>query len=339
MSTSVFVSGATGFIAQHIIKFLLTKGYNVVGSVRSAAKGDHVKKLFASDAFTYEIVSDIVAPGAFDQALKNHPEVTVFLHTASPVTFNVTDIEAELLKPAVEGTKNVLQAIKVYGPQIKNVVVTSSVVAMFDYFKLKDASFTVSEASWNPITWEQSKQNPFFGYFGSKKFAEKAVWDFIEQENPTYTVNFINPGYVFGPQAFDSEVKQELNSSSEIINNLLKLSPDSDVPEVVGPFIDVRDVAKAHLAAFENALSKERLLLYSEIFTAPRLIGILAENFDSLKGQLPVGKEAASNAEGSAFDNTNTKQLLAFPFIDLKTSVVDSVAQILKAKGKASHGQ
>lgn len=32
--TSVFISGATGFIAQHIISQLLTKGYSVVGSVR-----------------------------------------------------------------------------------------------------------------------------------------------------------------------------------------------------------------------------------------------------------------------------------------------------------------
>ena len=46
-----------------------------------------------SENFTYEIVKDIAVKGAFDDALKKHPEVTVFLHTASPFHFNVTDIE------------------------------------------------------------------------------------------------------------------------------------------------------------------------------------------------------------------------------------------------------
>ena len=54
-----------------------------------------------SENFTYEIVKDIAVKGAFDDALKKHPEVTVFLHTASPFHFNVTDIEkllTQLLK-------------------------------------------------------------------------------------------------------------------------------------------------------------------------------------------------------------------------------------------------
>lgn len=334
MSTSVFVTGATGFIAQHVIKLLLSKGYKVVGTVRSAAKGDHLKTLFSTDNFSYEVVSDIVSTGAFDKALENHPEVTVFLHTASPVSFSVENVEEELLKPAVEGTKNVLSAIKAHGPQIKHVVVTSSVVSMFDASRLKDPTYTLSEKSWNPITWEESKSNSTFGYFGSKKFAEKAAWDFVESEKPSYTLNFVNPLYVFGPQAFDSEVKDELNLSAEIINKLLKLDPNATIPENDGVFIDVRDVAKAHLAAFENGFSNERLLLSSQAFTSQALLDILNQNFEELKGKLPVGNPGDYlNADPvSTVDNKKTKQLLGFPLVDLQTSVVDSVSQILKAK-------
>ena len=48
MSTpiTVIVSGATGFIAQHVVKQLLAKNYQVIGTVRSTAKGDHLLKLF-----------------------------------------------------------------------------------------------------------------------------------------------------------------------------------------------------------------------------------------------------------------------------------------------------
>ncbi|KAM9898575.1 hypothetical protein OXX69_009814, partial [Metschnikowia pulcherrima] len=157
MSTSVFVSGATGFIAQHIVQLLLSKGYSVVGTVRSAEKGDHLTKLFNSDKFSYEIVPDVEPVGAFDEALKKHPEVTVFLHTASPFHFKATNVEEELLKPAVNGTKNALSAIQKYGPQITKVVVTSSYAAIATAELVTDPNHTNTEESWNTISWEDSQ--------------------------------------------------------------------------------------------------------------------------------------------------------------------------------------
>ncbi|OBA24048.1 NAD(P)-binding protein [Metschnikowia bicuspidata var. bicuspidata NRRL YB-4993] len=336
MTTSVFVSGATGYIAQHVIKLLVTKGYNVVGSVRTAEKGKNLVKLFDTGSFTYEVVPKLEAPGAFDQALEKHPEVSVFLHTASPVSFNVQDVEKELLLPAVEGTKNVFSAIKAHGSQIKHVVVTSSVAALLNPARNQDPTFTVNEDSWNPITWEQAKENAMNGYFGSKKFAEKAAWDFLESEKPNFTLNTVLPVYVFGPQAFDSEVKGELNYSAEIINKLLKLGPNDEVPAQQGAFVDVRDVAKAHLAAFEGGLSNQRLLLRTGGFTAQRVLDIINAKFVNLRGQLPTGTPEKGEPEntGSKTDNSRTKELLNYPAIDLENCVVDSVTQLVKSQKK-----
>ncbi|KAM9904346.1 hypothetical protein OXX79_002805 [Metschnikowia pulcherrima] len=335
MTTSVFVSGATGYIAQHILKSLVAKNYNVVGSVRTAEKGEKMKKLLASDKFSFEVVPDVEPAGAFDEALKKHPEVTVFLHTASPVQFQIKDIEQELLKPAINGTKNALSAIQAYGPQIKNVVVTSSYSAILTASKQSDPSFVATEESWNPITWEEAKTDPQSGYNASKTFAEKALWDFVKTEKPNFKVNVVNPVYVFGPQAFDAEVKGELNFSAEIINKLLKLKPDSDVPSDQGGFVDVRDVAKAHLAAFEKGFSNERLFMVSERFAGQDLLDILNENFPSLKGKIPVGKPGAGEevkAGRCKLDNSKTRELLGFPLIDLKTCVVDSLNQIFRTR-------
>lgn len=337
--TTVFVSGATGFIAQHIVQLLISKGYNVVGTVRSTEKGEHLKKLLASDNFSYEIVKDVEPAGAFDEALKNHPEVTVFLHTASPFHFKVTDVEKELLYPAINGTKNALNAIKAHGPQIKHVVVTSSYAAIMDLAKVRDAKQVDTEETWNPITWEQAKENPLAGYVASKTFAEKAAWDFVKTEKPNFTINYVNPVYVFGPQAFDSEVKSELNTSSEIINSLLSLNKDSEdkLPEHAGSFIDVRDVAKAHLVAFEKELSNQRLILSEAKFTTQDLLDVLNDNFDSLKGKLPVGKPGSGKLileNTASIDNSKTREILGFPLIDLKNSVVDTVTQILEARGQ-----
>ncbi|KAM9887804.1 hypothetical protein OXX69_013228, partial [Metschnikowia pulcherrima] len=109
------------------------------------------------------------------------------------------------------------------------------------------------------------------GTLGRRNLPKKAAWEFYENEKPDYTLNVVNPVYVFGPQAFDAEVKENLNVSAEVINKLLKLQPDSPLPEEKGGFVDVRDVAKAHVAAFENGFNKKRLLLYSEKFTAQKL--------------------------------------------------------------------
>ena len=40
-STSVFVSGASGYIAQELVKQLIQKNYKVVGTVRSNEKVIH----------------------------------------------------------------------------------------------------------------------------------------------------------------------------------------------------------------------------------------------------------------------------------------------------------
>lgn len=336
MAKTVFVSGATGFIAQHIDKLLLEKGYKVVGSVRSESKGEHLAKLLNSPNFSYEIVPDVETAGAFDEALKKHPEVSVFLHTASPFHFKATDIEEELLKPAVNGTKNALAAIKKYGSQITNVVVTSSYAAISTAGKETDPSHINNEESWNEITWEDSKKDSFSGYRGSKKFAEKAAWDFVAAEKPSFTINYVNPSFVFGPQAFDSEVKDSLNTSSEILNNLLKLSPDSPVPPVKGGFVDVRDVAKAHLVAFEKPISNQRLLLNSDRFSGQDLLDVLNADFPELKGKIPVGEKGAGKAVNDALCkivNDKTREILGFQLLDLKTTVGDSIKQIINAKG------
>ena len=57
----VLVSGATGYIAAWVVQNLLERGYAVRGTVRSVAKGDFLKKAFASygDRFELVVVEDI----------------------------------------------------------------------------------------------------------------------------------------------------------------------------------------------------------------------------------------------------------------------------------------
>lgn len=60
-SGKVLVSGANGYIAVWIVKFLLEQGFSVRGTVRSEAKTKHLKELFKSygDKLELVIVEDI----------------------------------------------------------------------------------------------------------------------------------------------------------------------------------------------------------------------------------------------------------------------------------------
>lgn len=105
---------------------------------------------------------------------------------------------------------------------------------------------------------------------------------------------------------------------------------DKIEPDYHSVYVDVRDVAKAHLIAFQKELSGERLGLSEGRFSSQQILDILNEKFPQLnisKGPDP-GKE--DTRPGALFDNSRSKKLLGFRFTGLGQSVCDSVAQVLK---------
>ena len=323
MAVTAFVSGASGFVAQHIVKQLLEKGYNVVGSVRSESKGENLKKNFGTN-FAYEIVEDLGTEGAFDRALKKHPEVTVFLHTASPATFVVEDNERDIILPAINGTINVLKAIKSSAPQIDKVIITSSIVTQIDFGNFSAAA---SEDTWNPITHEVALQSGRTAYAYSKTFAEKAAIDFVEKEKPHFTVSTVHPVLVLGPQAFDLEAKGELKSTSKMLSELLKLK-DGEVPVAAFPYVDVRDVAAAHLIEIEKPSNGLRVITYSGRFTNQSALNIINKHFPELN--LIKGLPTENLTGGTPVIADKSKEYLGLTYISLEKTVVDTIKQYLE---------
>ena len=332
-TTTVFLSGATGYIAQHIIVQLLSKGYNVVGSVRSQEKGEKLKSTYG-EQFQYVVVPSLDQKGAFDEALKQHPEATIFLHTASPVTFSSEDNEKDILIPAIEGTRNALQAIYDHAPQIKRVVLTSSTVSLADIDDFQIPSLKLNEESWASVTYEDGKtKDAMTAYWASKKYAEKAAWAFVESNKPNFALSAVLPSYVFGPQAHDAEAKGQMNLTAEVFASVYRLSKNDEVPEVAGPFVDVRDVAKAHIVAFEKDEAKgQRIITSSARFNAQLILNIIRDKFPDLREKLPVGVPANGDvSEFVRWDDQKSKNLLGFEFSDLEKVVVDTIEQVIRA--------
>lgn len=342
-SSTVLVTGGTGFIAQHIIDKLLAKKYVVISTARSEAKYSPLLKSFQKKypdaALTYEIVADMTKDDAFDEVLKKHPEITYVLHTASPASLGYNlPLKDAYLTPAVNGTLNILKGIKKYAPQVTKVVITSSIVAMVQVGQ-DLSSTTINNTMWNPITWDQV-ENESDAYAASKTYAEKAARKFYEDEKPTYTLATVNPPLVVGPQVFDDLVPKELNSSNAMVNMVTQLPPSTE-PQTFFPAIsiDARDIAEFHVLAIENKkLADQRIAVAASQCIGQKFLNILNDNFPELDGKICKGDYASVDKLEEdlcpKFDFDNTLEMVGgYDFIPLETSVIDLFKQYFAKYG------
>ena len=54
--SKILVSGANGFVAVWVVRTLLEAGYAIRSTVRSADKGSHLQKIFATYGNRHELV-------------------------------------------------------------------------------------------------------------------------------------------------------------------------------------------------------------------------------------------------------------------------------------------
>ncbi|KGQ81524.1 hypothetical protein MEW_05491 [Candida albicans P60002] len=328
MSTTVFVAGAGGYIGKHIVSQLLSKGYTVIGSVRNDEKGERLVSLFENDNFTYVVVEEAEAKGAFDKPLKDHPHIKVFIDTASPLPIGV-NYEKQLIRRTSKGIKFILSSIKDHGPNITKVVITSSIASCMNEKQSHDPNFVVDESKWNPDKHSVGKNNPTSAYFYAKASAEHEAWDFMKKKTH-FTLATILPGYTFGPQCFDEDVSDLLETSVEIVTKIFELNKNDPIPKESGLFVDVRDVAAAHIRAFElNEAQNKRLMLVSEPFSAQEIVDILHEMYPAV--QLPLGHPG--DKPNYKFNNIETKKILNTDFRSLRSSIKDDYDQYLRTHG------
>jgi nucleoside-diphosphate-sugar epimerase len=182
--TTVLVTGASGFIAAHVVDSFLRKGYHVRGTVRSEKAASDVRQTHAkyADQLTTSIVPDMAAPNAFDEAVKG---VDGVIHTASPFILGASDFETELFQPAIQGTTSILEAAQKNNPAVSRVVITGSFASVVDPTEGQRAGYVYTEVDWNPVTGEAATSNGVMAYLSSKTFAEQAAWRYVQENKVT----------------------------------------------------------------------------------------------------------------------------------------------------------
>jgi len=157
----VLVTGASGYIAAHIVKLLLESGYRVRGTVRDLKNTKKVAPLNALASSTttscHELElceADLLDANSWPNAVR---ECSYVIHTASPFPSEIPSDESLVCGPAIDGTLNVLKACVLPNGQVtvKRVVLTSSVAAIAgDVF---DNGRIYNENDWPDV----KKLNPY----------------------------------------------------------------------------------------------------------------------------------------------------------------------------------
>ncbi|EPS73808.1 alcohol dehydrogenase-like protein, partial [Genlisea aurea] len=267
---TVCVTGASGFVASWLVKLLLQRGYVVRASVRDPndpKKTEHLTSLDGAKERLTLLKANLLENGSFDSVVEGCEGV---FHTASPFFHTTTDPQVELIDPAVKGTLNVLGSCVKF-PSVKRVVLTSSIAAVAYNAKPRTPDVVVDETWWSdPEICRKFEQ----WYVLSKTLAEDAAWKFAKEKGIDLVT--INPAMVIGPM-----LQPSLNTSSAAILNLINGA--ETFPNTTFGWINVKDVALAHILAYEDPSANGRYCLVEKVAHASEIVKILRDLYPSLK--------------------------------------------------------
>lgn len=277
--TTVLVTGASGFIAQHTILRVLDAGYRVRGTVRSLDRAGEVRAVIAvargaDPGDRLELVAaDLMRDDGWRDAVRGCRFV---LHVASPLPTRPPRHEDELIVPARDGALRVLAAA--VAERVERVVMTSSIAAVV-YGHARDGSRTYDETDWSQLTDEVG------AYEKSKTIAERAAWDYLAGLPADQRIELvtINPGLVLGPV-----LAADFSTSGEVVRKLLGREMPG-CPDVGWAVVDVRDVADAHVAAMTSpAAAGQRFIVAIEHASMLDIANILKDRFAARGYRVPT---------------------------------------------------
>lgn len=335
----ILVTGGGGYIASWIIKLLLDKGHTVRATVRDVNALDaigHLHKIAEGSSGKLVLFeADLLKEGSFDAAMEG---CELVMHTASAFSINPKFDVDYFIKPALDGTRNVLNSVN-KTESVKRVVLTSSAAAIHgDYKDIQGYPGGIAtEENWN--TTSSPNHIP---YSYSKTMAEKLAWEMAKAQD-RWDLIVINPCWVFGP----SLSKRKGIATTDLLILLTdKRSAMGAVPYHFG-VVDVRDVAEAHIKAGFQPDANGRHILFNESLWCREIAAILDQHFGDKysfpKGELPkwlcwliapmipTTREIVAKGYGYKvnIDNTRSIKQLGITYRPVETTLVEHFKQIV----------
>ncbi|KAI6892941.1 hypothetical protein KC318_g12939 [Hortaea werneckii] len=183
------------------------------------------------------------------------------------------DFDKDFLHPGVDGTLSLLDSVHTYAPIVKSLAITGSANSvagtMFSIMARSPEENKVNEYTndmWNVMTPDSAResQSPYIMYCSGKKETELAV-------------TVLLPALIFGPPPTLAPLNLSVSFVYRFFNGTFQELPDTYAAGLFPSYVDVRDLATAHVHALSSADAVNKRFLVG----APELSSSLI--LDSLK--------------------------------------------------------
>ncbi len=334
----VLVTGANGHLGYNLVQELLKTEHSVRGSIRSLQDTPSVKRL--QSLGDVEIVE--ASLDRRDQLRAAMEGIDILFHLAAVYSYTEPGREQEIIDASLNGVENTFHAA--HEAKVKKIVLTSSVVTL----PLKPSDAPPADEN----DWTSETRIP---YFKAKTEGEKLAWA-IAAEKKMDLVSVL-PGAIGGP-GFSRNTP-----TIDIIEALMMGSMRMGVVQMNFPYVDVRDVASAHILAGEKACEGRFIVcndtapMFREIIetmhgidakiplplmTMPNFMlgaGVLFDKFNHLVLGTPLTLNpeflAAIKGKSWNFSNQRIKETLGWQQqFSLERSLSDTIDEIKRMKGQ-----
>jgi len=226
---TVLVTGATGFLGEHLCRVLVERGHTVRGLART-------RSAILADLGVEHIRGDVLAGPELDQALAGAAAV---FHLAGAVSRDPDDAQ-RMMRLHVDGTRRVLDHMAAAGVRRMVLASTSGTIGVSKAEEIIDETAAYAEeivAGWP--------------YYASKIYQERLAFEHGARLG--IAIVAVNPSLLLGPG------DRRLSSTGDVRKFLKRQIPT--IPDGGISFVDVRDAAEATAAALDRGRPGERYLL------------------------------------------------------------------------------
>jgi dihydroflavonol-4-reductase len=241
------VTGANGHVGNNVCRLLVQRGEPVRAMLRDSADPAPLHGL------DVEIVrGDILDPDAVARAVDGCGRV---YHTAAGFLMWAQDPEHAIIRPSVDGTRNVMKAAGKAGVDKVLYVSTGGTIGC-------------STSPDTPRTEADFNTDAHTPYFIGKIAAEKEAFAIGAREGVAVTA--VNPGFILGPRFW--KPSESTRQVLDFLNTGMPIYFDGGFGVV-----DVEDVATGALLAMDKGGNGERYILSGENLTVKQLFDLVAE--------------------------------------------------------------
>jgi dihydroflavonol-4-reductase len=225
----LLVTGATGFLGEHLCRVLVEQGHRVRGLART-------RSAILGDLGVEHVRGDVLSGPELDRALDGASAV---FHLAGAVSRDPDDAQ-RMMRLHVDGTRRVLERMAIAKVGRMVLASTSGTIGVSKDEEILDETAPYPEqivAGWP--------------YYASKIFQERLAFEHGERLG--IAVVSINPSLLLGPG------DRRLSSTGDVRKFLKRQIPT--IPDGGISFVDARDAAEAAAAALDRGRPGERYLL------------------------------------------------------------------------------